>query len=242
MVCVCVRAHACANGRVVFLVYLGCVSTCFLISTFYHIFRNHSVRAYANWLIADINGVGTYTPLPGASGQTSDPCVRRLRLRRRHQAFIFSVRCCSWPTSDSSATTCIAGPTWYLARSGSTCSLEPRFADTRHHTTPCQTLDVLLYLSFFVSMPAIVKYKLFNLRTPSHLYACVVAASAAFLRDRLVTPQARGCLVFSPSSASGHTSMQTSATGYATVLTPVRELIACTHELTRPTNMDYASP
>ncbi|ELR23816.1 Hemolysin-III related subfamily protein [Acanthamoeba castellanii str. Neff] len=46
--------------RVVFLVYLGCVSTCFFISTFYHVFRNHSVRAYANWLIADINGVGLY--------------------------------------------------------------------------------------------------------------------------------------------------------------------------------------
>ncbi|ELR16314.1 HemolysinIII related subfamily protein [Acanthamoeba castellanii str. Neff] len=28
--------------------------------TFYHVFRNHSVRAYANWLIADINGVGLY--------------------------------------------------------------------------------------------------------------------------------------------------------------------------------------
>jgi len=53
--CVCVR---CAR-RAVFLVYLGCVSTCFCISTFYHVFRNHSVRAYANWLIADINGVGT---------------------------------------------------------------------------------------------------------------------------------------------------------------------------------------
>jgi predicted membrane channel-forming protein YqfA (hemolysin III family) len=47
---------------VVFLVYLGCVSTCFFISTFYHVFRNHSVRAYANWLIADINGVGTVSP------------------------------------------------------------------------------------------------------------------------------------------------------------------------------------
>jgi hypothetical protein len=56
---VCVRCVRCVVRRAVFLVYLGCVSTCFFISTFYHVFRNHSVRAYANWLIADINGVGT---------------------------------------------------------------------------------------------------------------------------------------------------------------------------------------
>lgn len=46
--------------RLVFQMYLVCVSTCFFISTFYHVFRNYSVNAYANWLIADINGVGLY--------------------------------------------------------------------------------------------------------------------------------------------------------------------------------------
>ncbi len=122
-----------------FLVYLGCVSTCFCISTFYHVFRNHSVRAYANWLIADINGVGT---IPSAlvlvlvlvrvrvCGGACACAVVRVRVRAcavvglwaevgafvgggGGQACIFLVRCCWWPISDSGATTCTDGPTWY---------------------------------------------------------------------------------------------------------------------------------
>ncbi|KAL6052516.1 Heptahelical transmembrane protein 2 [Balamuthia mandrillaris] len=46
--------------KAVFLLYLFSIATCFGISTFYHIFRNYSVNAYANWLISDINGVGFY--------------------------------------------------------------------------------------------------------------------------------------------------------------------------------------
>jgi len=97
--------------RLVFQVYLACVSTCFSISAFYHIFRNYSVNAYANWLVADINGVGLY--IFGS---------------------VFLVGYFRFWCHDIFR--------WFYL-----------------------TIDVLLYLSFAISMPSIVKYKLFNLRT-----------------------------------------------------------------------------